>query len=95
MQPEGPSEGDFICINEEHGFEKEDGDVPKEVTLAKKNHIKKTLKMLENYPNAGIRQLPRHGGRCSFHKASYIMRSLRKAPFRLLLISVLQRTKTP
>lgn len=36
MQPEGPGEGDLVDIDEEHGCDKEVGDVPEEVTPVKK-----------------------------------------------------------
>lgn len=38
LQPENFSEGEFMNINEESGFDEKDEDVPEEVTRAKNSH---------------------------------------------------------
>jgi len=52
VQPEGLSEGDLIDINEEHGCDKEDGDVPEEMTLVKKFTL--NSENAGNDPNGGV-----------------------------------------
>lgn len=45
MRPEEFSDGEFIVLSKEHGFDKNDENVPKEVTRAQKFILQELLKM--------------------------------------------------
>lgn len=93
MQPEGLSEGDLIDINEERGCDREDGHVPEEVTLVKKFTL--DCENAEECSKCRSMTICRDTEEVLLPEGKLRNEKDKQATFRLLLISVLQSTKTP